>query len=368
MALSHKGTFIFTHTALKSLIIETGKRLFANGGKMVTYRDALNTAIDEEMARDDRVFLLGEEVANYQGVYKVSKGLLEKYTAKRVIDTPITEMGFVGAAVGAAMAGLRPICEFMTYNFSMQAIDQVVNSAGKTLYMSGGFMNVPITFRGANGCGVGVAGQHSQCFASWYAHVPGLKVVAPYSSEDCRGLLKSAVRDPDPVVVLENEQQYNLSFNLSDAALGKDFLIPIGKAKVEVPGKDITICSFGRAMDATMNSVAELKKLGIEPEIINLRTLRPLDIETITKSVAKTHHLISVEQTWCTCGIGAEILASIMESEAFFYLDQPAQRLSGVDVPMPYAIALEAASVPTVADIVEMVQILLKKKSLKSLG
>lgn len=215
--------------------------------------------------------------------------------------------------------------------------------------------------------------------------MPGIKVVAPYSSEDCRGLLKSAVRDPDPVVILENEQQYNLSFNLSDAALGKDFLIPIGKAKVEVPGKDITICSFGRAMDATMNSVAELKKLGIEPEIINLRTLRPLDIETITKSVAKTHHLISVEQTWCTCGIGAEILASIMESEAFFYLDQPAQRLSGdyyvrflllignllfylgVEVPMPYAIALEAASVPTVADIVEMAQILLKKKSLKSL-
>ncbi|CAH0550812.1 unnamed protein product [Brassicogethes aeneus] len=329
--------------------------------KDMTVRDAINGAIDEEIERDDRVFLIGEEVAQYDGAYKVSRGLWKKHGDRRVVDTPITEMGFAGLAIGAAMAGLRPICEFMTFNFSMQAIDQVINSAGKTLYMSAGMVNVPIVFRGPNGCSSGVAAQHSQCYGAWYSHCPGLKVVAPYSCEDCRGLLKSAIRDPDPVVCLENEIIYNSTFSVSDTALSKNFLIPFGKAKIEIPGKHCTLTSYGRAMEATLLGAHELKKQGIECEVINLRSLRPLDIETIHKSVSKTHHLVSVEQGWPQCGIGAEILACIMESEVFYQLDQPAQRLTGVDVPIPYAIELEKISIPQPKDVVEMVKKLLKK-------
>lgn len=328
----------------------------------MTVRDALNAALDEEIQRDDRVFLLGEEVALYDGAYKVTRGLWKKHGDKRIIDTPITEMGFAGLAVGAAMAGLRPICEFMTFNFSMQAIDQVINSAAKTFYMSAGLVNVPIVFRGPNGAAAGVAAQHSQCFAAWYAHVPGLKVVSPFSSEDAKGLLKAAIRDPDPVVVLENEILYNVSFEMPEAAMSKDFLIPIGKAKVERTGKHITVVGHSRAVETSLFAAKELATKGIECEVINLRSLRPLDIETIVKSVQKTNHLITVEQGWPACGIGAEICGLIMESEAFYHLDAPVIRVTGADVPMPYAKTLEAYSIPQAHDVVEAVQKVLKVK------
>lgn len=336
--------------------------------KSMTVREAANTAMDEEIERDDRVFLMGEEVAQYDGAYKVSKGLWKKYGDKRVIDTPITEMGFAGLAVGAAMAGLRPICEFMTFNFSMQAIDQVINSAAKTFYMSAGTINVPIVFRGPNGSSNGVAAQHSQCFGAWYAHCPGLKVVSPWSSEDYRGLLKSAIRDPDPVVVLENEILYGESYPVSDEALSKDFLIPIGKAKVERQGNHITLIAHARAVRICLEAAEELAGQGIEAEVINLRSLRPLDEETIFNSIKKTNHAISVEQGWPQHGIGAEICARIMESEAFFHLDAPVIRLTGVDVPMPYAKDLEAAAIPRPPDVVAAVRKLLgnvKKSSKK---
>lgn len=328
----------------------------------VTGRDALNMAMDEEMARDDRVFLLGEEVARYDGAYKVSRGLWKKWGDKRIIDTPITEMGFAGIAVGAAMAGLRPICEFMTFNFSMQAIDQIINSAAKTMYMSAGLVNVPIVFRGPNGSSAGVAAQHSQCFAAWYAHCPGLKVVSPYSCEDAKGLLKSAIRDPDPVICLENEIMYGVKMDMSDEAMSKDFLIPIGKAKIERPGKHLTLVAHSRAVETSLDAAKELAGKGIECEVINLRTLRPLDFETVAKSVQKTNHLITVEQGWPFCGIGAEICGRIMESETFFHLDAPIIRITGVDVPMPYAKSLEATCIPTPPDVVEAVQRMLKVK------
>ncbi|XP_044756700.1 pyruvate dehydrogenase E1 component subunit beta, mitochondrial [Coccinella septempunctata] len=330
--------------------------------KQMTVRDALNSALDEELERDERIFLLGEEVAQYDGAYKVSRGLWKKYGDKRVIDTPITEMGFAGLAVGAAMAGLRPICEFMTFNFAMQAIDQVINSAAKTFYMSAGRINVPIVFRGPNGAAAGVAAQHSQCFAAWYAHCPGLKVVSPYNSEDAKGLLKSAIRDPDPVVFLENEILYGVQYPMSDQALSKDFLLPLGKAKVERSGKHITLVAHSKAVETCLEAAKELSGKGIEAEVINLRSIRPLDMNTIATSVAKTNHLISVEQGWPTCGVGAEILARIMESESFFHLDQPAIRLTGVDVPMPYATGLEAAALPRANDVVEATKKLLKVK------
>ncbi|XP_015516580.1 pyruvate dehydrogenase E1 component subunit beta, mitochondrial [Neodiprion virginianus] len=324
--------------------------------QQMTVRDALNSALDEEMERDERVFLLGEEVAMYDGAYKVSRGLWKKYGDKRVIDTPITEIGFAGVAVGAAMAGLRPICEFMTFNFSMQAIDHVINSAAKTFYMSAGMINIPMVFRGPNGAAAGVAAQHSQCYGAWYSHCPGLKVVSPYNSEDAKGLLKAAIRDPDPVVVLENELLYGVQYPMSDEALSKDFVLPIGKAKIERTGNHVTIVAHSMAVQNALEGANELAGQGIEAEVINLRSLRPLDINTIIQSVTKTHHLITVEQGWPHCGIGAEVAARIMESEAFYHLDAPVVRLASVDCPLPYTKSLEAASLPQTPDVVNTVK------------
>jgi pyruvate dehydrogenase E1 component beta subunit len=280
----------------------------------LTVRDALNQAMEEEMKKDAKVFLLGEEVAKYNGAYKVSKGLLEKFGEKRVIDTPITEMGFAGIAVGAALAGLKPICEFMTFNFSMQAIDHIVNSAAKTRYMSGGAVGCPIVFRGPNGAASGVAAQHSQCFAAWYGSVPGLKVVSPYSAEDAKGLLKAAIRDPNPVVFLENELMYGVSFPVSDAVLKDDFLLPIGKAKVELQGEHVTIVAHSKPVGLALEAAEKLAQQGIKAEVINLRSIRPLDIDTIIASVKKTNHLVTVEGGWPHFGVGSEIVAQIMES------------------------------------------------------
>ncbi|KAM3959959.1 pyruvate dehydrogenase E1 beta subunit [Aphomia sociella] len=324
----------------------------ALSSKPVTVRDALNQAIDEEMERDEKVFVMGEEVAQYDGAYKVTRGLWKKYGDKRVIDTPITEAGFTGIAVGAAFAGLKPICEFMTFNFSMQAIDHIINSAAKTYYMSAGTKPVSIVFRGPNGAAAGVAAQHSQCFGAWFAHCPGLKVVMPYSSEDAKGLLKAAIRDPDPVVMLENEMLYGVPFPMSDEALSKDFVIPIGKAKIERPGQHVSVVCAGRATETALQAANELAAQGIECEVINLRSLRPLDFDTIAQSIAKTHHLITVEQGWPNCGIGSEICARVMESPSFFELDAPAWRVTGADVPMPYATSLEARALPRAGDVV----------------
>lgn len=323
-------------------------------GHQITVREALNAAMEEEMKKDERVFILGEEVAQYNGAYKVTKGLWEKFGDKRVIDTPITEMGFAGIAVGAALAGLRPICEFMTFNFSMQAIDHVVNSAAKTKYMSGGLIDVPIVFRGPNGAAAGVAAQHSQCFAAWYGSVPGLKVVSPYSAEDAKGLLKAAIRDPNPVVVLENELMYGQTFTVSEEVMKDDFVIPIGKAKIEKEGSDVTIVAHSRAVGFSLEAAAELAKEGIQAEVINLRSIRPLDIDTIIASVKKTNRILSVEGGWPMFGVGSEIAAQIMESEAFKYLDAPLVRVTGADIPMPYAKTLEDASLPQVHQIVKM--------------
>ncbi|XP_005814623.1 pyruvate dehydrogenase E1 component subunit beta, mitochondrial [Xiphophorus maculatus] len=318
----------------------------------VTVRDALNQAMDEELERDERVFLLGEEVAQYDGAYKVSRGLWKKYGDKRIIDTPISEMGFAGIAVGAAMAGLRPICEFMTFNFSMQAIDQVINSAAKTYYMSAGLQSVPIVFRGPNGASAGVAAQHSQCFAAWYAHCPGLKVVSPWNSEDAKGLLKAAIRDDNPVVFLENELMYGVPFEVSDESQSKDFTIPIGKAKVERQGSHITLVSHSRFVGHCLDAAAVLAKEGVDCEVINLRTIRPMDVECIEGSVMKTNHLVTVEGGWPQFGVGAEICARIMEGPAFNFLDAPVTRVTGVDIPMPYAKILEENSLPQVKDII----------------
>ncbi len=310
-------------------------------------REALRDAMAEEMRADGTVFLMGEEVAQYQGAYKVSQGLLEEFGAKRVVDTPITEYGFTGLAVGAAFSGLRPIVEFMTFNFSMQAIDHVINSAAKTLYMSGGQMGCPIVFRGTNGAAARVAAQHSQCYASWYAHCPGLKVVAPWSAADAKGLLKAAIRDPNPVVVLENEILYGQTF---DAPISADFTVPIGRAKVERPGGDVTITAFSRMVGVALEAAEILAAEGIEAEIINLRSLRPLDTAAITRSVKKTNRLVSVEEGWPVAGMGAEIAALMMEN-AFDYLDAPVTRVSGEDVPMPYAANLEALCLPDAAKV-----------------
>ncbi|XP_061114894.1 pyruvate dehydrogenase E1 component subunit beta, mitochondrial-like [Conger conger] len=318
----------------------------------VTVRDALNQAMDEELERDETVFLLGEEVALYDGAYKVSRGLWKKYGDKRIIDTPITEMGFAGIAVGAAMAGLRPICEFMTFNFSMQAIDQVINSAAKTYYMSAGLQPVPVVFRGPNGSSAGVAAQHSQCFAAWYGHCPGLKVISPWSSEDAKGLLKAAIRDDNPVVFLENELMYGVAFEMSEEAQSKDFTLPIGKAKIERQGGHVTLVSHSRHVSLCLDAATVLAKEGIECEVINLRTIRPLDVETVEASVMKTSHLVTVEGGWPQFGVGAEICAGIMEGPAFNYLDAPAVRVTGADIPMPYAKILEDNSIPQIKDII----------------
>uniref|UniRef100_A0A915MSM5 Pyruvate dehydrogenase E1 component subunit beta n=2 Tax=Meloidogyne incognita group TaxID=654580 RepID=A0A915MSM5_MELJA len=322
----------------------------------LTVRDALNQAMDEELQRDDRVFLLGEEVAEYDGAYKVSKGLWKKYGDKRIVDTPITEQGFAGIAVGAAFAGLRPICEFMTFNFAMQAIDQLINSAGKTFYMSAGRVPVPIVFRGPNGAAAGVAAQHSQDYAAWYAHCPGLKVISPYSSEDYKGLLKAAIRDDNPVIFLENELLYGTSFPVKDEVLDPDFVLPIGKAKIEIAGSDCTLVSHSKGVQNCLEAAEKLKPLGVNVEVINLRTLRPLDFDTIRDSVKKTFHLVTFETGWPFCGIGAEISAQISESDAFDYLDSPVLRVTGVDVPMPYEAKLEEAALPSTDDLVRTVK------------
>ena len=317
--------------------------------KTQTVREALRDAMAEEMRGDTSVFLMGEEVAEYQGAYKISQGLLEEFGADRVIDTPITEHGFAGLGVGAAFGGLKPIVEFMTFNFAMQAMDQIINSAAKTLYMSGGQMGCPIVFRGPNGAAARVAAQHSQCYASWYAHVPGLKVVAPWSASDAKGLLKSAIRDPNPIIFLENEILYGQSFPLPDA---QDFTIPIGQAKVERQGTHVTLIAFSIMVGKALQAAEKLAADGIEAEVINLRTIRPLDIDTILKSVQKTNRVVTVEEGWAYSGIGSEISAQIME-KAFDYLDAPVLRVAGKDVPMPYAANLEAMALPQVQDIVE---------------
>ena len=308
----------------------------------MSVRDALRDAMAEEMRRDPTVFLMGEEVAQYQGAYKVSQGLLEEFGEKRVIDTPITEHGFAGLGVGAAFAGLRPIIEFMTFNFSMQAIDQIVNSAAKTHYMSGGQMTSPIVFRGPNGAASRVAAQHSQCFASLYAHIPGLKVVAPYTAADAKGLLKSAIRDPNPVIFLENEILYGRSFEVPD---DPDFTVPIGRAHIARAGTDVTIAAFSIAVDHALTAAEALAAEGIAAEVIDLRTLRPLDTATLVASVKKTNRLVSVEEGWPYAGIGAEMSAVMME-QAFDWLDAPVVRVAGADVPLPYAANLERLALP----------------------
>ena len=317
--------------------------------KPITVREALRDAMAAEMRRDPDVFLLGEEVAQYQGAYKVSQGLLEEFGPKRVIDTPITEHGFTGMAVGAAFTGLKPIVEFMTFNFSMQAIDQIINSAAKTLYMSGGQLGCPIVFRGPNGAAARVAAQHSQCFASWYAHCPGLKVVAPWSSADAKGLLRAAIRDPNPVIVLENEILYGQTF---DCPTDEDFILPIGKAKVERAGSDVTIVAFSLMVGLAMQAAEELAKQEISAEVVNLRTLRPLDIGTIAASVRKTNRLVTVEEGWPYAGIGAEVAMQVIEA-AFDDLDAPPVRVHGADVPMPYAANLEKLALPRLEQVVD---------------
>ena len=337
---------------VKSSEIETSDKDLTSSNndatKKITVREALRDAILEEMEADNDVFIMGEEVAEYEGAYKVTQGLLEKFGDKRVIDTPITEHGFTGIGVGAAFGNLKPIVEFMTFNFSMQAIDQIINSAAKTLYMSGGQMGCPIVFRGPNGAASRVAAQHSQCFASWYSHVPGLKVVSPWSSEDAKGLLKSAIRDPNPIVFLENEVMYGQSF---DCPISNEFTLPIGKAKVEKNGSDITIVAFSIMVGKALEAANELEKNGINVEVINLRTLRPLDLETIINSVKKTNRLITCEEGFGYSGIGAEI-SSLIQENAFDWLDAPVLRVHGKDVPMPYAENLEKLALPQTNDII----------------
>ncbi|MBN8899758.1 MAG: pyruvate dehydrogenase complex E1 component subunit beta [Rhodospirillales bacterium] len=310
--------------------------------KSITVREALRDAMALELRHDDRVFLMGEEVAQYQGAYKISQGLLDEFGPKRIIDTPITEHGFTGMAVGAALNGLKPIVEFMTFNFAMQAMDQIINSAAKTLYMSGGQMGCPIVFRGPNGAAARVAAQHSQCYASWYAHVPGLKVLAPWSSADAKGLLRAAIRDPNPVIVLENEILYGHSF---DCPVDEDFILPIGKAKVERTGQHVTLVAFSIMVGVAMKAAEELAQHGIEAEVINLRSLRPLDTATIVESVKKTNRLVTVEEGWPYAGIGAEVAMQVI-GHAFDWLDAPPMRMHGEDVPLPYAANLEKLALP----------------------
>jgi pyruvate dehydrogenase E1 component beta subunit len=324
------------------------------GTEMVpmTMREALRDAMAEEMRRDGDVFVMGEEVAEYQGAYKVTQGLLQEFGPKRVIDTPITEHGFAGLGVGAALAGLKPVVEFMTWNFAMQAMDQIINSAAKTLYMSGGQMTCSIVFRGPNGAASRVAAQHSQDYSAWYSSVPGLKVVTPSNAADAKGLLKAAIRDPNPVVFLENEILYGHS---SPVPKLDDYVVPIGKAKIAREGKDVTIVAWSMGMNYAMKAADELAKDGIEAEVIDLRTLRPLDTETIVESVKKTGRAVTVEEGWQQSGVGAEVAARIME-QAFDYLDAPVTRVSAKDVPMPYAANLEKLALPSVAEVVEAVK------------
>jgi pyruvate dehydrogenase E1 component beta subunit len=320
--------------------------------KPITVREALRDAMAAELRRDDKVFLIGEEVAQYQGAYKISQGLLDEFGPKRVIDTPITEHGFTGMSVGAALNGLKPIVEFMTFNFAMQAMDQIINSATKTLYMSGGQMGCPIVFRGPNGAAARVAAQHSQCYASWYAHVPGLKVVAPWSSADAKGLLRAAIRDPNPVIVLENEILYGHTF---DCPTDEDFILPLGRAKIERVGQHVTIVAFSIMVGVAMKAAEALAEQGIEAEVINLRSLRPFDTATVVESVKKTNRLVSLEEGWPFAGIGAEVAMQVVE-QAFDWLDAPPVRVHGVDVPLPYAANLEKLALPQPEWVVDAVK------------
>lgn len=314
----------------------------------ITVREALRDAMAEEMRRDADVFVMGEEVAEYQGAYKVTQGLLQEFGPKRVIDTPITEHGFAGIGVGAAMAGLKPIVEFMTFNFAMQAIDHIINSAAKTLYMSGGQLGAPIVFRGPNGAAARVGAQHSHDYAAWYSNVPGLKVVMPYSASDAKGLLKAAIRDPNPIIFLENEILYGRTFEVPK---DENFVLPIGKAKVIRPGKDVTLVSFGIGITYALGAAEALAKDGIEAEVIDLRTIRPMDIDTVVASVMKTNRCVAIEEGFPQSGVTAEIGMKIMEA-AFDYLDAPVARVTGKDVPMPYAANLEKLALPNIGEVV----------------
>jgi pyruvate dehydrogenase E1 component beta subunit len=318
----------------------------------MTVREALREAMSEEMRRDETVFLMGEEVGEYQGAYKISQGMLDEFGPKRVVDTPITEHGFAGIGVGAAFGGLRPIVEFMTFNFAMQAMDHLINSAAKTLYMSGGQMGCPIVFRGPNGAAARVAAQHSQDFAAWYMQVPGLRVVMPYSASDAKGLMKTAIRDPNPVIVLENEILYGRSFEVPDM---EDFTIPFGKAKVERVGSDVSLVSFGIGMTYALQAAEELAKDGIEAEVINLRSLRPMDLPTVLESVRKTNRCVTIEEGWPQGSVGSYIGSQIMQ-QAFDHLDAPVISLTGKDVPMPYAANLEKLALVTVPEVIEAVR------------
>ncbi|MCY0095036.1 pyruvate dehydrogenase complex E1 component subunit beta [Hoeflea ulvae] len=324
------------------------------GTEMVqtTVREALRDAMAEEMRADEKVFVMGEEVAEYQGAYKITQGLLAEFGDRRVVDTPITEHGFAGIGVGAAMAGLRPIVEFMTFNFAMQAIDQIINSAAKTLYMSGGQMGAPIVFRGPNGAASRVGAQHSQCYGAWYSAIPGLKVIMPYSAADAKGLLKAAIRDPNPIIFLENEILYGQSF---DVPKMDDFVLPIGKARIHKTGKDATIVSFGIGMTYAVKAVEELSKLGIDVELIDLRTIRPMDLPTVIESVKKTGRLVTVEEGYPQSSIGTEI-ATRVQQQAFDYLDAPIITIAGKDVPMPYAANLEKLALPNVGEVIAAVK------------
>ena len=326
----------------------TAETEWSGSSTSLTVRESLRDAMAEEMRRDENVFIMGEEVAEYQGAYKVTQGLLDEFGSKRVIDTPITEQGFAGLGVGAAFGELRPIVEFMTFNFAMQAIDQIINSAAKTLYMSGGQMGCPIVFRGPNGAASRVAAQHSQCFASWYAHCPGLKVVAPYSAADAKGLLKAAIRDPNPVIFLEHEVLYGQSFDVPD---DDDWIVPIGKANYLRSGSDVTIVAFSIMVGRALEAADRLAEQGISAEVIDLRSIRPLDSATIVESVKKTSRLVTCEEGFPFAGIGAEIAMQVME-QAFDWLDAPITRVTGKDVPMPYAANLEALALPQIDDIV----------------
>lgn len=336
---------LLRRVSIPTRFVQTIPRRWAS----VTVRDAINQALAEEMQRNEKVFLIGEEVGQYQGAYKVTRGLLDKFGEKRVVDTPITEMGFTGLAVGAAMNGLVPVCEFMTFNFAMQSIDQILNSAAKTHYMSGG-TTAPINcvFRGPNGAAASVAAQHSQDYTSWYGAIPGLKVLVPWSAEDAKGLIKAACRDPNPTVVLENEMLYGEKFEVSDAFNSPDFVTPIGKAKIERAGKDATVVTYSRNVGLALQAASELAKENIDVEVINLRTIKPIDLDTIVESVKKTGRAISVDSSFPAYGFGSELCGLLMESEAFDYLDSPVIRVTGADVPTPYARELERLAFPEV--------------------
>jgi pyruvate dehydrogenase E1 component beta subunit len=312
--------------------------------------------MSDEMRRDPSVFLMGEEVGEYQGAYKVSKGMLDEFGPDRVVDTPITEAGFTGIGVGAGLLGLRPIIEFMTWNFSMQAIDHIINSCGKAHYMSNGDLTCPIVFRGINGVSAGVAAQHSQCFGAWYAHCPGIKVISTYNTEDSLGLMRAAIRDPDPVIFLENEMMYGVEFDVPAEHLDPNFVIPIGKAKIERAGTDVTITAHAKMVGHSLQAAEILKaEHDIDCEVVNIRTLRPLDRPAIINSVKKTNRIVNVEEGWPQHGVGAEIAALLMESEAFDHLDAPMERVAGADIPMPYSVSIEQKAIPQIPDIVKAV-------------